>query len=130
MYLWLIQELSITHSGSLCGFFFLVVYWALTMPLLKKKQFSLAEPPKDLDPCELVYQVRFTKEIFRDYQYPFSVNLELYCKFFPPYTPFGCERYKKKIIITILVICFLLIGIDCMKISTHWSLVVPVDSVE
>lgn len=46
------------------------------MPLLKKKQFSLAEPPKDLDPCELVYQVRFTKEIFRDYQeYLNRINL-------------------------------------------------------
>ncbi|KAJ9170161.1 hypothetical protein P3X46_018289 [Hevea brasiliensis] len=38
------------------------------MPLLKKKPFTLLEPPKDLKPHELVYQVRFTKEIFRDYQ--------------------------------------------------------------
>ncbi|PKU82003.1 DDT domain-containing protein DDB_G0282237 [Dendrobium catenatum] len=38
------------------------------MPLHKRKPFPLADPPKDLDPNELVYQVRFTKEIFRDYQ--------------------------------------------------------------
>ncbi|KAL5566356.1 hypothetical protein UlMin_029520 [Ulmus minor] len=37
------------------------------MPLLKRTPFSLAEPPKDLEPHELVYQIRFTKEIFRDY---------------------------------------------------------------
>lgn len=41
------------------------------MPLLKRKPFPLAEPPKDLDPHELLFQVRFTKEIFRDYKYPF-----------------------------------------------------------
>ncbi|KAJ4844349.1 hypothetical protein Tsubulata_025250 [Turnera subulata] len=40
------------------------------MPLLKKKPFSLLEPPENLDPHDLVYQVRFTKEIFTDYQYP------------------------------------------------------------
>ncbi|XP_050205450.1 uncharacterized protein LOC126655355 isoform X2 [Mercurialis annua] len=38
------------------------------MPLLKKKPFLLFQTPKDLKPNELVYQVRFTKEIFRDYQ--------------------------------------------------------------
>ncbi|KAL2942749.1 Bromodomain adjacent to zinc finger domain protein 1A [Bienertia sinuspersici] len=38
------------------------------MPLLKRKTFSLLEPPNDLEPWELVFQVRFTKEIFRDYQ--------------------------------------------------------------
>ncbi|KAK8934849.1 hypothetical protein KSP39_PZI014378 [Platanthera zijinensis] len=38
------------------------------MPLYKRKPFSLADAPHDLDPNELVYQVRFTKEIFRDYQ--------------------------------------------------------------
>ena len=37
------------------------------MPLLKRKPFTLAEPPKDLKPHELVYQVRYTKEIFRVY---------------------------------------------------------------
>lgn len=46
------------------------------MPFLKRKPFPLAEPPKDLEPRELVYQVRFTKEIFRDYQYPSSVISE------------------------------------------------------
>lgn len=46
------------------------------MPLLKRKPFSLAEPPKDLVPSELVYQVRFTKEIFQDYQeYLNRINL-------------------------------------------------------
>lgn len=38
------------------------------MPLHKRKPFPLCDPPKDLDPNELVYQIRFTKEIFRDYQ--------------------------------------------------------------
>lgn len=38
------------------------------MPLHKRKPFPLADPPKDLDPNELVYQIRFTKEIFQDYQ--------------------------------------------------------------
>ncbi|KAK9292563.1 hypothetical protein L1049_020537 [Liquidambar formosana] len=37
------------------------------MPLLKRKPFPVVETPKDLKPRELVYQVRFTKEIFRDY---------------------------------------------------------------
>ena len=39
------------------------------MPLYKRKPFPLAERPKDLKPQERVYQVRFTKEIFRDYGY-------------------------------------------------------------
>ncbi|BAT73205.1 DDT domain-containing protein DDB_G0282237 [Vigna umbellata] len=37
------------------------------MPLLRRKPFALAEPPEELKPDELVYQIRFTKEIFRDY---------------------------------------------------------------
>ncbi|KAK7369561.1 hypothetical protein VNO80_11601 [Phaseolus coccineus] len=37
------------------------------MPLLRRKPFSLAEPPEELKPDEPVYQIRFTKEIFRDY---------------------------------------------------------------
>jgi hypothetical protein len=41
------------------------------MPLFDKKPFSLLEPPKDLDSKEKVFQIRFTKEIFRDYEYPF-----------------------------------------------------------
>lgn len=41
------------------------------MPLLKKKSHKLLEPPNGLEPREAVYQVRLTKEIFRDYQYPF-----------------------------------------------------------
>jgi len=46
------------------------------MPLLKRTPFSLLEPPKDLDPNEKVFQVELTKEIFRDYQYPFACH---YC---------------------------------------------------
>lgn len=46
------------------------------MPLLKRKPFSLLEPPEDLKPSELVYQVRFTKEILRDYnEYLNRINL-------------------------------------------------------
>ncbi|XP_074292949.1 uncharacterized protein LOC141619826 [Silene latifolia] len=46
------------------------------MPLLKRKPFSLLEPPNDLEPRELVFQIRFTKEIFRDYQaYLKRINL-------------------------------------------------------
>ncbi|XP_031114885.1 DDT domain-containing protein DDB_G0282237-like [Ipomoea triloba] len=37
------------------------------MPLYKRKPFALLEKPEDLKPNELVFQVRFTKEIFRDY---------------------------------------------------------------
>lgn len=36
----------------------------------------MAEPPKDLEPHEQVYQIRFTKEIFRDYdKYLNQINL-------------------------------------------------------
>ncbi|KAM0916681.1 hypothetical protein ACQ4PT_010025 [Festuca glaucescens] len=38
------------------------------MPLFKRTPFFLLDPPKDLDPKEKVFEVRFTKEIFRDYQ--------------------------------------------------------------
>ncbi|XP_017979722.1 PREDICTED: DDT domain-containing protein DDB_G0282237 isoform X2 [Theobroma cacao] len=47
------------------------------MPFFKRKPFGLAEPPKDLEPYELVYQVRFTKEIFRDYH----CQVGCYCMF-------------------------------------------------
>ncbi|EOA20042.1 hypothetical protein CARUB_v10000316mg [Capsella rubella] len=49
------------------------------MPLLKKKSHRLLEPPNDLEPQELVYQVRLTKEIFRDYQL-YLKRLNLYRK--------------------------------------------------
>lgn len=39
-----------------------------TMPLYKKKPFPLVDNPTDLSPDEAVFQVRFTKEIFRDYR--------------------------------------------------------------
>ncbi|KAM1201022.1 hypothetical protein FF1_017349 [Malus domestica] len=46
------------------------------MPLLKRKPFPLAELPDDLESHELVYQVRTTKEIFRDYgEYLNRINL-------------------------------------------------------
>ncbi|KAM1098999.1 hypothetical protein TB2_005526 [Malus domestica] len=46
------------------------------MPLLKRKPFPLAELPNDLESHELVYQVRTTKEIFRDYnEYLNRINL-------------------------------------------------------
>ncbi|XP_024534608.1 DDT domain-containing protein DDB_G0282237 [Selaginella moellendorffii] len=38
------------------------------MPLYKRSAFPLAEVPADISPNEEVFQVRFTKEIFRDYQ--------------------------------------------------------------
>ncbi|KAG0569549.1 hypothetical protein KC19_6G098800 [Ceratodon purpureus] len=37
------------------------------MPLFKRKPYVLRKPPKDLLADEDVFQVRFTKEIFRDY---------------------------------------------------------------
>jgi hypothetical protein len=40
------------------------------MPLFKRKSYVLRKPPKDLLADEDVFQVRFTKEIFRDYTYP------------------------------------------------------------
>ncbi|CAF2119013.1 unnamed protein product [Brassica napus] len=51
-----------------------MVLWR--MPLLKKKPHKLLDPPNGLEPRELVYQVRLTKEIFRDYQlYLKRINL-------------------------------------------------------
>lgn len=46
------------------------------MPLLKKRPLPIAEPPADLRPDERVWQVRFTKEIFRSYpEYLERMNL-------------------------------------------------------
>ncbi|KAK3002911.1 hypothetical protein RJ639_017947 [Escallonia herrerae] len=46
------------------------------MPLYKRKPFHLVETPKDLKPHEPVFQIRFTKEIFRAYgQYLDRINL-------------------------------------------------------
>nr|GMC64629.1 DDT domain-containing protein DDB_G0282237 [Ipomoea batatas] len=46
------------------------------MPLYKRKPFPLAEKPTDLKPNELVFRVRFTNEIFRDYgDYVKQINL-------------------------------------------------------
>lgn len=58
------------------------------MPLFKRKPYVLRKPPKDLLRDEDVFQVRFTKEVFRDYKYPpfrllFFVPLGLgLCSFF------------------------------------------------
>ncbi|KAK2966250.1 hypothetical protein RJ640_008233 [Escallonia rubra] len=41
------------------------------MPLYKRKPFHLVETPKDLKPHEPVFQIRFTKEIFRAYGFIF-----------------------------------------------------------
>lgn len=49
------------------------------MPLFKRTPFFLLDPPKDLDPKEKVFEVRFTKEIFRDYQ-EYLNRLNLYRK--------------------------------------------------
>lgn len=46
------------------------------MPLLKRKPYVLSEPPTDLKPRQHVYQIRFTREIFRDYdEYLTKINL-------------------------------------------------------
>lgn len=46
------------------------------MPLFRRKPFPILERPDDLKPEELVFQVRFTKEIFRDYrEYLKRINL-------------------------------------------------------
>ncbi|KAI8535401.1 hypothetical protein RHMOL_Rhmol10G0171000 [Rhododendron molle] len=50
-----------------------------SMPLCKRKPFPLVERPQDLKPQELVFLVRLTKEIFRDYgEYMNRINL--YCQ--------------------------------------------------
>lgn len=51
-----------------CGGFVFGVLQGLKMPLYKRKPFALVEKPKDLKPNDLVFQVRFTKEIFKDYR--------------------------------------------------------------
>ncbi|KAL6520010.1 hypothetical protein OROHE_017153 [Orobanche hederae] len=46
------------------------------MPLYKRKPIALVEKPDDLNPTELVFQIRFTKEVFRDYkEYLKRINL-------------------------------------------------------
>ena len=52
--------------------------WVTTMPLLKRKPYVLSEPPTDLKPRQHVYQIRFTREIFRDYEYP-DFKSQSYC---------------------------------------------------
>ncbi|CAL5016886.1 unnamed protein product [Urochloa decumbens] len=49
------------------------------MPLLKRSTFSLLKPPENLDPDGPVFQIRFTKEIFQDYQ-EYLNRLNLYRK--------------------------------------------------
>lgn len=66
-YHWLISVLS----NSQCRVHAFEENWGCSsMPLLRRKPFALVEPPEDLKPDELVHQIRFTKEIFRDYLYP------------------------------------------------------------
>ncbi|GFP92828.1 bromodomain adjacent to zinc finger domain protein 1a [Phtheirospermum japonicum] len=46
------------------------------MPLYKRKPFALVQKPVDLNPEELIFQIQFTKEIFRDYnEYLKRINL-------------------------------------------------------
>ncbi|KAK1367067.1 DDT domain-containing protein [Heracleum sosnowskyi] len=46
------------------------------MPLYKRKPFALVENPTDLSSDELVFQIRYTNEIFRDYsEYADRINL-------------------------------------------------------
>lgn len=46
------------------------------MPLYKRKPLALVENPSDLKPHELVFQIRYTKEIFRNYsEYLKRINL-------------------------------------------------------
>lgn len=73
-------------------FFFFVNF--RRMPLLKKKSHKLLEPPNGLEPREAVYQVRLTKEIFRDYQYPFF------------YSFFGFMNLEKKRLLFFSNLCF------------------------
>ncbi|KAG6499672.1 DDT domain-containing protein DDB_G0282237-like [Zingiber officinale] len=47
------------------------------MPLYKRKPFTLMDPPKDLDADESIFQIRFTKELFRDYE-EYLKRLNLY----------------------------------------------------
>lgn len=56
------------------------------MPLCKRKPFPLVKRPQDLKPQELVFLVRLTKEIFRDYGYPslLSLSLSWNCLSFTP----------------------------------------------
>lgn len=61
----------ISHVQDSCEPYYFICTEFIRMPLLKRKPFPLAKLPNDLDPNELVYQVRFTEEIFRDYEYPF-----------------------------------------------------------
>ncbi|GER36224.1 DDT domain-containing protein [Striga asiatica] len=49
------------------------------MPLYKRKPFALVERPDDLNAQELVFQIRFTKEIFRSYN-EYLERLNLYRK--------------------------------------------------
>jgi hypothetical protein len=38
------------------------------MPLLKRKPYALSKRPKALEPDEVVFKVRITGEVFRDYE--------------------------------------------------------------
>lgn len=73
----LIFAISLHFCGFLMSLFFSRVcdelcvirqYKYNTMPLYKKKPFPMVDNPTDLSPDEAVFQVRFTKEIFRDYR--------------------------------------------------------------
>ncbi|KAK1439538.1 hypothetical protein QVD17_05358 [Tagetes erecta] len=67
-----------TRNAQLLHLFFINFFFQISaeMPLLKRKPFSVLETPDDLKPEEMVFQIRFTKEIFRDYlEYLKRINL-------------------------------------------------------
>lgn len=75
------------------------------MPLFKRKPYVLRKPPKDLLADEDVFQVRFTKEIFRDYTYPRFGCLVFFFSFFS----FSCERFGGLVLeARFFVLCWLL----------------------
>ncbi|KAH7435686.1 hypothetical protein KP509_06G075300 [Ceratopteris richardii] len=49
------------------------------MPLLKRRPYNLCGPPNDLKPKDYVFQVRFTKEIFKNYE-DYLEHVKLYKK--------------------------------------------------
>ncbi|KAK9073932.1 hypothetical protein SSX86_006526 [Deinandra increscens subsp. villosa] len=67
------HEISQAAMGAAAAADIIII---IIMPLLKRKPFSLLDTPDDLKPEEMVFQIRFTKEIFHDYcEYLKRINL-------------------------------------------------------
>ena len=47
------------------------------MPLLGRKNFTLATKPKDIKANDSVFHIEETDEIFRSYEYPFKARCSL-----------------------------------------------------